>query len=292
MDSTLDWNVDVWSDDQEGFASMDRAELAQLIKSQLPSYRKRPHIENEDTLLEDLPHVLEMMRNNDDDYAWSLCYRPRFYLRMVWEGFLPICCCKGERLYVLLPKLHEVRCVMDSTTLEHLHIEKNARRRARRFRMTRGHAFSEVIAGCIEQHGESWLHPPMQALLQACQSLPQLPPPLSAVKITSWEVWEEGQLAAGELGAIVGRRYMSLTGFSRVSGAGTVQLLATGRILHRQGALLWDLGQEMPYKTQLGASGMARDEFLKLNEELRGDSKAPHEMQLPDVVEDLHSLLS
>lgn len=191
----------------------------------------------------------------------------------------------------MLPKLHENRCVMQSPALAALYVQRSCRKRAKRFTLTRDLAFSEVIAGCIQQHGESWLWPPMVALLEACRAPPKLPPPLCAVLVTSWELWEGKRLVAGELGVFVGRRYTSLTGFSRVSGSGMVQLVAMGRLLQRHGIELWDLGQAMDYKVELGCELMSREQFLVANACARGDGMAPA-AALPTAVDDLYTLLS
>ena len=63
------------------------------------------------------------------------------------------------------------------------------------------------------------------------------------------------RLVAGEVAYSVGDRacFTSMTGFSKESSAGSVQLLALGRALQQSGYPVWDLGMEMDYKQDLGA---------------------------------------
>ena len=81
----------------------------------------------------------------------------------------------GTELYVLLPKLHTERCVLP---LDRLHVSRKTRRRARSFTLTCSTAFGAVIDGCLEQHGESWLYPPLRHTFAAlaAKGLPPAPP--------------------------------------------------------------------------------------------------------------------
>ena len=78
----------------------------------------------------------------------------------------------------------------------------------------------------------------------------------------SIEVWLNGELAAGEIGFAVGGAYTSLSGFSAVSSAGSVQLAAAAKLLERCGFSMWDLGMKMNYKTAIGATLIDRAAFL------------------------------
>ena len=80
--------------------------------------------------------------------------------------------------------------------------------------------------------------------------------------IRSYELWCDGDLAAGELGCVVGNVYTSFTGFYCKSGAGSVQLALTGRHLEKEGRAFWDLGMGMDYKYKMGAADVPREVFL------------------------------
>jgi hypothetical protein len=85
------------------------------------------------------------------------------------------------------------------------------------------------------------------------------------VRLYSIELWDAqtGDLVAGELGHSVGGIYTSLTGFSNQDNAGSVQLLALGKLLTQCGFEYWDLGMEMEYKLKLGAVLMRRADFVR-----------------------------
>jgi Leu/Phe-tRNA-protein transferase len=84
------------------------------------------------------------------------------------------------------------------------------------------------------------------------------------VRLYSIEVWDnQQQLVAGELGYTVGTIYTSLTGFTSVPSAGSVQMAALGHLLIQSGFTLWDLGMDMPYKQALGATLWSRADFVR-----------------------------
>jgi Leu/Phe-tRNA-protein transferase len=144
------------------------------------------------------------------------------------------------------------------------------------------------VAGCIKQHGRDWLMQPLVAAFcdmfrqqrrdsELASQPPQQPPQQQpqqqqqqqqsklgfTVRLHSIEIWQDGKLVAGELGYSVGSIYTSQTGFYTVSGSGSVQLLALGKLLRRRGCTLWDFGMVMEYKTDMGATAMPRAEWRK-----------------------------
>eukprot|EP00658_Telonema_sp_P-2_P001985 TRINITY_DN10746_c0_g1_i7.p1 TRINITY_DN10746_c0_g1~~TRINITY_DN10746_c0_g1_i7.p1 ORF type:complete len:135 (+),score=20.21 TRINITY_DN10746_c0_g1_i7:138-542(+) len=92
------------------------------------------------------------------------------------------------------------------------------------------------------------------------------------VRVHSFELWDaEGKLVAGELGTAVGGCYTALTGFSdrAVPSSGTIQMLATARILQASGFGFWDMGMPITYKEKLGSVTVPRAHFLSRLEEVR-----------------------
>ena len=55
------------------------------------------------------------------------------------------------------------------------------------------------------------------------------------VRVHTFEVWHEGELMAGEVGYTVGRSFTSMSGFSRMDSSGTVQCVATAKLLQALG---------------------------------------------------------
>jgi hypothetical protein len=66
--------------------------------------------------------------------------------------------------HILLPKLHQQRCIL---RFEDLHVQRTVRKRAKRFDVTCDTCFERVIRLCQEQHGENWLYPPIVAAFKA-----------------------------------------------------------------------------------------------------------------------------
>jgi leucyl/phenylalanyl-tRNA--protein transferase len=234
----------------------------QQQQHRMPFRRKRP---KSAAIEEFIPTYLRRwVHAYHGDFCVSRIFHPTLMAQLMNEGFLPI-----ATPDVLLPKLHENRCVISLP--EDLHISKSTRKKAKKFKMTLNQAFTRVVEGCREQHGEMcWLYPRLVEVFETMHRVEHTPAVVvdtghaCPVRIYSVEVWnvETGALAGGELGYSVGSVYTSLTGFCREDGAGSVQLAALGRLLIQQQFSLWDLGMVMDYKTSLGCRPMPRKEFV------------------------------
>ena len=127
-------------------------------------------------------------------YCWSLNFDKDFLSDLLYEGFLPISSCvpaenlgTSEPLYVLQPKLHLQRCIIDWPKL---HCSKKARKLAKRYTLTVSTAFEQVLLACVEQHGEDWLYPPTRQAYTELSGTPRPgdgPTPLAI----SFELWAE-----------------------------------------------------------------------------------------------------
>jgi len=237
-----------------------------LPVDQLAAHLQRcaPHLKTEYLYIKDEQHLKALIDSlpsrMKDDFCWSLCFRRQFYSDCCFQGLLPICSELTSDLYILLPKLHVLRCVLK---FDQLHVSKRIKRKFSKFRLTVNSSFDKVMAGCIAQHGEAWLYPPMRKLLTSMhQKSDDFP-----VKVISFELWDSSDvLCAGELGCVVGAVYTSFTGFhaKEIDSAGTVQLLKTGMHLEKVGFSFWDLGQSCEYKAKVGAKDVPRQEFLTM----------------------------
>lgn len=221
-------------------------------------------------------YLFPLVRHYHDDFYVSRSFDPRLVVQLMAEGFLPI----ATRGY-LLPKLHVERCVLQLNPQSNLHVSKSTRRKSKRFLLSVNERFDDVVAGCHQQHGTNWLYPAIvsafraihlrtkdphsggvSAMIIARDALE--PHDATPVRLYSVEVWnaETGALAGGELGYSVGGIYSSLTGFSNEDAAGSVQLVALGKLLTDVGFQYWDLGMALEYKTRLGAKLIRRAEFV------------------------------
>jgi Leu/Phe-tRNA-protein transferase len=145
-------------------------------------------------------------------------------------------------------------------------VTRTALRESRRYALSLNRAFGEVLDACVATHGEGWLLPELVEVFRTLHDERDV----RQAAFISMELWlhraDSPMLVAGEIGYLIGSAYASLTGFARVSGAGTVQLTATGASLAAAGVTVWDLGMEIAYKRAVGARVFARPQFLALLE--------------------------
>ncbi|EGD77342.1 hypothetical protein PTSG_08438 [Salpingoeca rosetta] len=191
------------------------------------------------------------------DFCWCVSRDTGFMQRLCYGGFLPIATpVRGKLRSVVLPKLHEERCVV--TDLSRLRVSRSCRKRARKLEFSVDTCFEAVLDKCVEQHGMNWIG------LLAKEFLDMYRHPAHGVRMHSIEVWDGDDLVAGEIGWACGSIYTSATGFTRESGAGSVQLCALGCLLRRRGFMAWDFGMGMQYKYDMGAQDVPRPAFVAL----------------------------
>eukprot|EP00758_Cryptobia_borreli_P004411 Tbor_TRINITY_DN4358_c0_g1::TRINITY_DN4358_c0_g1_i1::g.7857::m.7857 len=116
------------------------------------------------------------------------------------------------------------------------------------------------------QHGENWLCSQMRSCVQYMMQRPEE----FRTNFIVLNVIEKstGDIIACETGYIVGDIYTSFTGAYNVSGAGSLSLAATAKMLQLLGISVWDLGMVLPYKVEaLSASEMKRSKWLSFVKE-------------------------
>jgi len=258
------------------------AQQKSYITQQLANFRyfkQRPHVYPAANFSDFVRQTAATLERKKRDFCWSMDWDPVFFADLVYHGFLTIASEIQDDLYVMLPKLHEERCVIDLDGQSagcHLPIpvSKSTKKKARSYRVSVDQRFEEVFQGCIDQHGLNWLYPPMQAVLYSLFQN-RGDPKFKGVTAHSIEIWnEDDELVAGELGTSVGSIYTSLTGFYLESSTGSIQLMTLGHLLQKCGFLLWDLGMFIEYKSSLGAGLLPRKEFLGLYGVLRAKEGA------------------
>lgn len=254
---------------------LERA-VGQALGSQMPSLR-------------DAAELRERMRDDRlaktlrGEFCWSLNYDPSFFSELQYEGFLLICNVLrngNEPIYVLMAKLHVERCILD---WPNHHVSQKATKAAKKYELTISTAFDDVLQGCVDQHGEGWLYPPMRKSYSAMRSVPKAGDDPKVPIAISFELWLKEtaeaprRLVGGEFGTIVGKSYLSLSAFRKEDSAGSVQLFLTCEVLRLAGFEYWDLGQGPPheYKFRMGGKLVPRLEFLERFRRIRND---PHNL--------------
>ncbi len=202
---------------------------------------------------EDLALVPTLLDERGGEFCVTLRHDPRMVAAVCRHGYMPMSE-DATGLDLLLIKSHRARCVVDPACV---HVSKSTRRRARRFEIRIDSAFTVCLDRIVAHHSERWLSRRLCVALEALHRVP-----MDGVAARSVEVYEGGDLVAGEIGYSCGRAYTSLSGFYAVSGAGSVQLACLGRMLERAGFVLWDLGMEIDYKIRLGGRLVERRRFL------------------------------
>ena len=244
------------------WVEVPRSQIEKAISKQVPEFH--PKSRKMLTEADDLEKAAdEVERDNKDEISWSLCFLPSFIASLFRSGFLPIACNMGgdDALYVLLPKLHAMRCIC---SWKDVHVSRKTRRQSSKYYMTFNTCFNRVADKVNEQHANSWLYPPLRNALEVLNK--GRGPLACVVSVELWDI-ESGELTAGELGVLVGSVYTSLTGFcdkNKYSGSGTVQLAALAGVLREAGATFWDLGMGLDYKANLGGQDIPRTDFLKM----------------------------
>lgn len=150
----------------------------------------------------------------------------------------------------------EPRAIME---LEAFHVSRSLARviRQGKFNITLDQSFCEVIKGCAApavNRRSTWIS---GKFVNAYTHLHELG------HAHSIECWLGGELAGGVYGVSVGGLFAGESMFHREANASKVALYHLVRNLQRQGFSLFDIQMLTPVTEQLGATTIAREEYLR-----------------------------
>jgi Leu/Phe-tRNA-protein transferase len=194
-----------------------------------------------------------------EEFCVSLDFSPDFIARLMAAGFLVMSARfdnTADRQYILLPKLHLTRSAL---FFDDLHIKKSINRFLNRYELHYDTDFDFIVNRCQEIHGDDWLTGPLVSAIRDIRR-----DRLHRVYPTSFALYRNDKLVAGEFGVKAGKVYTSYSGYYDESNAGTVQLILAARWLRENGFAFFDLGMPMDYKTDLGAADISPEDFVTL----------------------------
>ncbi|MDR2596305.1 MAG: leucyl/phenylalanyl-tRNA--protein transferase [Treponema sp.] len=128
------------------------------------------------------------------------------------------------------------------------------------FEITIDRDFAGVIKSCAEtkrrgQSGGTWI---TADIIEAYTELHRLSWAHSA------EAWQDGQLAGGCYGVLMGKAFFGESMFSRRSNASKAAFLSLAEKLFNNGLAFIDCQVPTPHLTSLGGEEMSRKDFLEL----------------------------
>ena len=141
--------------------------------------------------------------------------------------------------------------------LEELHVSRSLRRSIRRFHVTYDHAFADVIAGCADPRRRGgWITPAIRAAYTRLHALGWA----HSVEVRD----ADGALAGGLYGVEIGGLFAAESKFHVRTDASKVALVAlVERLREAGGERLLDVQWTTPHLAALGASDIARPEYLR-----------------------------
>ena len=123
------------------------------------------------------------------------------------------------------------------------------------FTVTRDRAFRQVIEQCASVPGrQTWI---TAEFIAAYVRLHE------AGHAHSVECWQNGKLAGGIYGVVIGGLFAGESMFHHVNNASKVALSFLRQHLHQRGFVLFDIQMLTPVTRQLGAIEISREEYLR-----------------------------
>lgn len=140
-----------------------------------------------------------------------------------------------------------------------LHLPRSLNRQIGRFQVAIDLDFAGVLTGCRDRPpDETWIS----------DRLAEIYMHLYATGLAhSFETWQDGELAGGILGVVLGGAFIGETMFHRVTHASKVALVQLSRHLTVQGFLLLDAQIQNPHLERFGTYEIGSVEYRKLLKE-------------------------
>jgi Leu/Phe-tRNA-protein transferase len=198
-----------------------------------------------------------------ENYPYEYCYAedfdPLFLVKLIKAGFLVMSSHtykKGKSSYLILAMHHLSRVIL---YFDHIHIKRNVKNLLEYYELKFDVDFELIFDKCVQVHGDDWLTKP---LINAIKGIKKANNPITT--FSSFGLYKDGILVAGDFGTVVGRVYSSYSGFYDEDNTGTIQMILTAKYLERNGYAFWDLGMPIKYKMLLGARTVCLPDFLQL----------------------------
>jgi leucyl/phenylalanyl-tRNA--protein transferase len=137
--------------------------------------------------------------------------------------------------------------------IDGFHISRSLARRMRRggYAVTLDRAFADVVDACADRD-ETWINAEIRTLYLALHARGHA---------HSLEVWQDGALAGGVYGVVLGAAFFGETMFSRVTDGSKIALAHLCHHLKRQGFVLFDTQFLTPHLASLGAVEISREAY-------------------------------
>lgn len=169
---------------------------------------------------------------------------------------------------IINAKLYDKYPIVFLEYLDDFHIPKSVYRKLHKYELRVDTDFDLIVDKCSKIHGEGWLFESTKDLYKKLyrESNPYF-------GFTSFALYRDNELKAGEFGCVIGNMYISYSGYYEESGAGTVQLIKMFQYLKESGFLCCNLFGGGDYKYKLGAMDINLEGYLRLFNELKTKGK-------------------
>ena len=135
-----------------------------------------------------------------------------------------------------------------------LHVPRSLRRHLERFEVRVDADFASVLVGCRDRE-DTWISDELADIYLHLHS---------TGLARSFETWQDGRLAGGVLGLVMGGAFIGETMFHAVTHASKVALVQLSRTLHARGFTLLDAQIQNPHLAQFGTYEISGHAYTRL----------------------------